>query len=57
MKGEEIIAAWRSHDTLFRQDGDASFEIIGEIESLIDADIVDVPYTTRIWLASLNNAR
>jgi len=57
MKREEIIAAWRSHDTLFRQAGDAFSEIIWEIESLIDADIVDVPYTTRIWLASLNNAR
>ena len=49
MKKIEIISAWKSHDTLFRQ-SDGKFEtIINSISDLLTADEYAVPYYTRIW--------
>jgi ubiquinone/menaquinone biosynthesis C-methylase UbiE len=51
MKKNEIISAWRSHDTLFRQ-SDGKFEtIISSISDLLAADEYVVPYYTRIWVS------
>jgi len=55
MSKSDIIVAWKSHATLKRQAGsDAVFNsIIQEIASYLDGlpEIIDVPYTTRIYFA------
>ena len=55
MPKSDVIVAWKSHATLKRQAGsDAVFDgIIQEIASYLDTlpEIIDVPYTTRIYFA------
>ncbi len=51
MTKERIVTAWRSHETLARQAGEAFSTICDEIHSLIPDAEVGVPYTTRIWVA------
>jgi ubiquinone/menaquinone biosynthesis C-methylase UbiE len=55
MARSDIIVAWKSHATLKRQAGSDSVfnSIIKEIASYLDKlpEIIDVPYTTRIYLA------
>ena len=55
MPKSDVIVAWKSHATLKRQAGsDAVFSsIIKEIASYLDKlpEIIDVPYTTRIYFA------
>ena len=53
---EECIEAWRSHATLERQAGDKFHIIIAEIEEMLNGlnvSAIDIPYTTRIWVARL----
>jgi ubiquinone/menaquinone biosynthesis C-methylase UbiE len=55
MPKSDVIVAWKSHATLKRQAGsDSVFDsIINEIASYLDKlpEIIDVPYTTRIYFA------
>ena len=55
MPKSDVIVAWKSHATLKRQAGsDAVFNsIIKEIAGYLDKlpEIIDVPYTTRIYFA------
>lgn len=55
MSKSDIIVAWKSHATLKRQAGSDSVfnHIIEEIASYLDElpEIIDVPYTTRIYFA------
>ena len=56
MTVEDIVEAWRSHGTLHRQAGDKFKDIINSIEGYlisIENDLIEVPYTTRIWYAQL----
>ena len=51
---KDIIEAWHSHGTLFRQAGDKFETIIAEIESMLKSfnrDFIDVPYETHGWIA------
>jgi len=52
----EWIDAWRSHATLQRQAGPRFAEIVAGIADIVGGDragTVDVPYTTRAWIARL----
>jgi ubiquinone/menaquinone biosynthesis C-methylase UbiE len=56
---EDCIEAWRSHATLHRQAGDRFPEIIRRIEELLaetGKKEIFVPFTTRIWLAQINQS-
>lgn len=51
---EDVIEAWRSHGTLYRQAGDKFEIIIAEIEAMLKSlnrEFIDVPYETHGWLA------
>jgi ubiquinone/menaquinone biosynthesis C-methylase UbiE len=53
---EDCIEAWRSHATLQRQAGEAFPAVVHAIESIVHAtgtDMIEIPYTTRIWAARL----
>jgi SAM-dependent methyltransferase len=48
------IEAWRSHATLARQAGAKQMEVVAAIEALLahhNLERIDVPYTTRAWMA------
>ncbi len=51
MAREDIIAAWRSHDTLYRQSGNLFNKIIDEISEFLSDQIYTVPYETCGWMA------
>jgi ubiquinone/menaquinone biosynthesis C-methylase UbiE len=55
MPKADVIAAWKSHATLKRQAGSESLfhSIIEQIASYLDElpEVIDVPYTTRIYFA------
>ena len=51
MMREDIIAAWESHDTLYRQSSGRFEEILAAIEDLLTDPTYTVPYFTRIWYA------
>ena len=51
MAREDIIAAWRSHDTLYRQSGNLFNKIIDEISEYLSDQFYTVPYETCGWLA------
>ena len=53
MKKNDVIDAWRSHNTLYRQSKGKFENIISEISSILSKDTYEVPYTTRIWYARL----
>ena len=56
MTVKDIVEAWRSHGTLHRQAGDKFKDIINSIEGYlisIKNDLIEIPYTTRIWYAQL----
>jgi len=54
MSKRQIVDAWKSHDTLFRQ-ADGNFaNIISEIAMKLDKSSYIVPYFTRIWFAQKN---
>lgn len=51
---DKTIEAWRSHATLHRQAGkkfDAIIEDISRYLNSLGADSIDIPYTTRAWIA------
>ena len=48
MKKVDIIDAWKSHDTLFRQAGGKFNQIIDVIAEELPLDVYKVPYHTRI---------
>jgi ubiquinone/menaquinone biosynthesis C-methylase UbiE len=53
----DVIEAWRSHGTLHRQAGNAFEEIINRISEYLGRsgqDTLEVPYTTKLWLARFN---
>lgn len=47
----DTLAAWRSHDTLFRQSGEAFESVIQAISDTLPEGKFNVPYMTRIWVA------
>ena len=52
----ECVEAWRSHATLERQAGPAFARIVADIEGYLcdlGCAIIDVPYSTNVWLAQL----
>ncbi len=51
MKKSELISAWRSHGTLFRQSSNNFNEIIEAITDVIPNSEQTVPYSTKIWFA------
>ena len=53
----DIIEAWRSHATLYRQAGNRFDSIIEDIKAILlkcNGTAITVPYTTRIWIAQLS---
>jgi ubiquinone/menaquinone biosynthesis C-methylase UbiE len=52
MTRDVVMEAWRSHETLARQAGAEFSNVIDAInECLPDTPTIEVPYTTRIWMA------
>ena len=54
----DCVEAWRSHATLERQAGESFHEIVTEIESYLSTlgrPSIEIPYSTRIWCAQLND--
>ena len=50
----EVVEAWRSHATLQRQAGDKFNAIIERISGFLAStggEAIEIPYTTRIWIA------
>ena len=52
MEKSEIVDAWKSHETLFRQSEGKFDKIINEISNLLTSEIYKVPYFTRIWFSN-----
>ena len=52
MKRLQIIDAWKSHDTLFRQSNGKFNNIIGEISNILTSENYQIPYFTRIWFSN-----
>lgn len=53
---DDCIEAWKSHATLARQAKECFDKVIGEIEAYLkglNQPYIDVPYTTRVWVAQL----
>jgi SAM-dependent methyltransferase len=52
---EDFVDGWRSHATLHRQSNDKFDLIITEISKVVESaqndGLIDVPYTTHIWMA------
>ena len=55
MSCDDIIAAWRSHDTLHRQAGNSFNKIINEISEYLSDEAYTVPYETCCWLAQFKD--
>lgn len=55
----DCLEAWRSHATLQRQAGDRFPAVIDRIAAVLAStgDPLRVPYTTRMWLARVNDQR
>ena len=51
MKKLQIIDAWKSHDTVFRQSGGKFKDIINEISNILTQEEYLVPYFTRVWFS------
>lgn len=52
----ECIEAWKSHATLERQTGTKFKKVILDIEEYLNnlnKSVIDIPYTTNIWIAQL----
>ena len=52
----DFIEGWKSHGTVYRQAPDKFNDIVSEIKNAVERTgkkYIDVPYTTRIWLARL----
>lgn len=55
MEAGDIVEAWRSHDTLFRQSSGQFDKIINSISEELVENKYDIPYFTRIWYSRLKN--
>tara|TARA_Y200000002_G_C22584231_1_gene622243 strand:+ start:379 stop:1119 length:741 start_codon:yes stop_codon:yes gene_type:complete len=53
MKRQDIIEAWESHDTLYRQSNGKFKDIIKAISELLTEDVYSIPYNTRIWFSQI----
>lgn len=56
---EDCLEAWRSHATLQRQAGGRFNAVIDRIGGILNANgmpVIQVPYTTRMWLARVKTA-
>ena len=57
---EDFIEGWKSHGTVCRQSKD-KFDVINkEIRELVESkgkEYIEVPYTTRIWMAKKKESR
>ncbi len=56
LPAEDFIEGRRSHGTVYRQSPEVFDKIIGEIRKVIEelhSDTVDMPYTTRIYMAQV----
>ena len=51
MQKDDIIDAWKSHATLYRQANGKFDQIIRSISKELILDTYLVPYITRIWFA------
>lgn len=49
----DSMAAWRSHETLYRNSGARFENVLNEIFKVLPDDEFKVPYYTRIWIAPL----
>ena len=52
MFAPDIVAAWESHATLYRQSGGRFSEIINAISEELTKESYLVPYHTKIWFAN-----
>ncbi len=55
---DDCLEAWRSHGTLHRQAGQHFDAVIADIEMVLHDNgqaVIDIPYTTQVWLAGLRN--
>jgi len=53
MSNSDVVDAWRSHETLFRQSGNRFDELISDIAEMIPEEGIFIPYFTRIWVSQL----
>lgn len=56
MNAEDFIEGWKSHGTVYRQKPEVFEKIIADIRSVVEAlgkEVIEVPYTTRIWMAQV----
>ena len=51
MKKTDIIDAWKSHGTLYRQSGDNFDRVIEAISKELTSEVYKIPYFTRIWFS------
>ena len=51
----DIVDAWKSHDTLFRQSNGKFDQIINSISEILSEDLYEVPYFTRCWFSRYSN--
>ncbi|MAG98376.1 MAG: methyltransferase domain-containing protein [Alphaproteobacteria bacterium] len=55
---DDCLEAWRSHGTLHRQAGQQFDAVIADIEMVLHDNgqaVIDIPYTTHVWLAGLRD--
>jgi len=55
MKSQDVVDAWRSHETLNRQSVGKFEKIIFEISKILPSGNTSIPYTTKIWYSSVIN--
>lgn len=54
IKATDFIEAWKSHGTVYRQAKETFDEIMNEIRYIVEKEqkkIIEVPYTTKVWMA------
>lgn len=55
MEKKQIIDAWKSHDTLYRQSEGKFDKIISQIDRALTKNQYSIPYYTRIWCSQLRS--
>ena len=54
ISADALVEGWKSHGTVYRQSPERFDQIISEIRGAVSAlkkDVIEVPYTTRGWIA------
>lgn len=54
IKAVDFIEGWKSHGTVYRQARETFDEIMNEIGQIVEKkqkEIIEVPYTTKVWMA------